>query len=165
MSFEMVFGETRQKHWYDERRGTTSREMTTRSPFIFIADDDDLDASLTVRAIKRVFPDALIEVVHDGAAAIVGLGQAICEGRIPDLAILDYKMPKCGCPEIMEGLADSHLVKDTPFVLFSSSVRPEDVSACLSIGVREFVEKPTDPERYGEVVADLCRRYVMSAAV
>lgn len=133
--------------------------MTHRRPYIFVADDDELDTSLTTRAIRRALPDAEINVAHDGEAALKELTSIAESGRWPDLILLDYKMPKKGCMDIMTELFRPDLVTKVPFVLFSSSVSPTDVQSVMAEGIREYIEKPTDPDQYDLVIRDVCHRF------
>jgi two-component system response regulator len=125
---------------------------------ILVADDDQLDARLTKRAISSALPDAEIRTFEDGEQALNALNEAE-EGDRLSLVLMDFRMPKLGCLDVLRSLARHELVEKVPFVLFSSSVGPTDVQKCLAEGVREYVEKPTDPDQYDAAVTDICRRY------
>ncbi len=139
--------------------------MSNRRPFIFLADDDDLDSSLTSRAVRRALPDAEIKAVHDGVAALAELHALAEIGRQPDLILLDYKMPRKGCADILDELLTSGITARVPFVLFSSSVSPSDVTEAIAKGIREYVEKPTDPDHYDLAVRDVCCRYAQKLPI
>jgi CheY-like chemotaxis protein len=126
---------------------------------VIVADDDELDMTLTKGAIHAEFPDAEVLSFEDGEAALSELRKISAGDRIePDLVLLDYKMPKLGCLEVVQEIGPEFWDR-VPLVLFSSSVGPTDVQRCIGLGVREYVEKPTDPDVYRATVKELCGRY------
>ena len=138
--------------------------MTNRNLRIFVADDDDFDTSLTMRAIRRSLPDVEIVAFGDGAQALETL--ALCdENTWPDLVLLDFKMPHKGCLELMRELHRPNMIRDVPFVLLSSSVSPRDVEDAFREGIREYVEKPTDPDLYESAVEDICLKYAAKTSL
>ncbi len=126
---------------------------------VIVADDDELDMRLTRGAITRALPEAEILAFEDGEAALAELQRiCTCHDTPPSLVFFDYKMPKLGCYEIIQRTGPE-MWSDVPLVLFSSSVGPTDVAKCLTMGVREYVEKPTDPDKYKATVGEICGRY------
>jgi CheY-like chemotaxis protein len=126
---------------------------------VIVADDDELDMRLTRGAITKALPDAEVLAFEDGESALQELRRISADSlTLPTLVLFDYKMPKLGCYEVMKQLGPEIWV-DIPLVLFSSSVGPTDVERCITMGVREYVEKPTDPDKYKDTVRDICGRY------
>ncbi|MEZ0326857.1 MAG: response regulator [Fimbriimonas sp.] len=126
---------------------------------VIVADDDELDMRLTRGAITRALPDAEVLSFGDGEAALAELQRISTDhDRKPNLVLFDYKMPKLGCYEVIQRTGPE-MWSDVPLVLFSSSVGPTDVARCLTMGVREYVEKPTDPDKYKATVGEICGRY------
>ncbi len=126
---------------------------------VIVADDDELDMRLTRGAISKALPDAEILSFEDGESALAELQRISSEhDQPPTLVLFDYKMPRLGCYEMMQRTGPE-MWTGIPLVLFSSSVGPTDVARCLMMGVREYVEKPTDPDTYKDTVHDICGRY------
>ncbi|AIE84503.1 two-component system regulatory protein [Fimbriimonas ginsengisoli Gsoil 348] len=67
-------------------------------------------------------------------------------------------MPGMGAPEILAATSEE-LRAQVPIVLFSSSVSPSDIARCEALGVREYVEKPTDPSAYADAVTAICTKW------
>jgi len=128
--------------------------MTRR---VLIADDSELDLQLTCRALKKLLPEWQIDSAETGNLASEKIGTP--EGI--ELVLLDFKMPGSGALEIL-AKTEPTLLGKVPFILFSSSVSPTDVSKCEAFGVREYVEKPTDPSVYAEALARICRKWISS---
>jgi two-component system, response regulator len=131
-----------------------------RETLVVVADDDELDMQLTTRAISRTFPEAHIVKCSDGSEALEQLQQYRGESEPrPTLVLMDFKMPKLGCLDVLRELDAPQMLEHVPFIVFSSSVGPSDVERCLQAGVREYVEKPTDPDKYREAVREIVERY------
>jgi CheY-like chemotaxis protein len=136
-------------------------KMGSESPIILVVDDDELDAMLTVRALGSVSSESEILQVDDGEHALSELQRMADQpsAEWPVLALMDYRMPRLGCFDILRRFGRRDFLDQVPVVLFSSSVSPAEVDRCLEIGVRDYVEKPTDPDRYRHAVADIYRRH------
>lgn len=126
----------------------------TAMPKVLVADDSDLDLLLTERAIRRALPDWEVETAFDGDEAL----HKFVLGECPSLVLLDFRMPGKGAMEILEEIPKAIRAK-VPFVLFSSAVNPRDVEACLTRGLRTYVEKPTDPVAYSQTVTAICAEW------
>lgn len=128
-------------------------------PKILVADDSELDLHLTRRALRKALPEWEIDAVEDGEEA----SRHLKSDATPELVLLDFKMPGMGASEILTSLEpDFH--RRVPIVLFSSSVSPTDVNRCLELGIREYVEKPTDPTDYANAVQSICQKWAASSA-
>jgi CheY-like chemotaxis protein len=123
-------------------------------PRVLVADDSELDLQLTRRALRKALPEWEIEAVEDGESA----GRELSAGAPPELIMLDFRMPGMGAPEILAKMPEDIKTR-VPIVLFSSSVSPSDVARCQALGVREYVEKPTDPAEYADAVTEICRKW------
>lgn len=123
-------------------------------PRVLVADDSELDMQLTRRALRKALPEWEIESVEDGIAA----GQELSGSDAPDLILLDFRMPGMGAAELLAQTPET-LRTAIPIVLFSSSVSPTDVARCQELGIREYVEKPTDPQAYAAAVQSICDRW------
>ncbi len=127
-------------------------------PTILVADDNEDDRAITIRFVRRSIPHANIVTCVDGEDTVRCLLD-FAEGPVealPQLVLLDMKMPKLNGDEVMDRLREERSLTRVPVVLFSSSALPRDVERCLRAGVRSYVCKPTDYEDYGQVVQALC---------
>lgn len=135
---------------------TVGRDRMLR---VLVADDSELDLQLTRRALKKVLPEWEIDAVEDGVSAERALS---AEAR-PELVLLDFRMPGKGALDILTAIPPE-TVASVPFILFSSSVSPTDVARCEGLGVREYVEKPTDPTDYNKAIEGICQRWIKGIA-
>ena len=121
---------------------------------ILLAEDDEDHALLTIRALRRAQP-AMDErltfaVVSDGAAVLAHLrGEAPDAGlRLPDLLLLDLKMPGMGGLDVLQALRDDPSLRTLPVIVLTTSVRDKDVEGAYRLGANEYVIKPASPEEF-----------------
>jgi len=124
---------------------------------LLIVEDNFDDEKLILRAIQRMDLEIDIEVVRDGLAAV----QRLCEGShpLPDLVLLDWKLPLMMGSEVLKQLRSDDRCKDVPVVVFSSSDRPDDSSECSELGGTDYVVKPVEYEAFLAAVQRIVRRY------
>jgi CheY-like chemotaxis protein len=121
---------------------------------IIVADDSDLDGELTRRGLSKSVGDVAIILCADGVEALAAIETVAEIG----LVILDHRMPRMGAEELLLQWTDRPV--RLPIVLFSSAVSPSNIERCLELGVTEYVEKPTDPGEYDQVVRAMAARYL-----
>jgi DNA-binding response OmpR family regulator len=116
--------------------------MQTKEKTIFIVDDDE--AVLDSMKLILEGEGFLVETAFDGN----GLTQKM-HISLPDLIILDYRLPGQNGTEIARKLKENEDTKHIPIVMASS----HDVSLLAkNIGVVDFFEKPFDIDTLLKVV-------------
>ncbi len=93
-----------------------------------------------------------VHIARDGEQALVLLDNLDFK---PDLIILDLNIPRIAGPALLHRLP----VKETPVVVFSSSVDPSEPQRILALGAREFVRKSMDLAAFTEAVCGIIRRW------
>src|SRR3954464_3285420 len=105
---------------------------TTLPRTILLADDDRDDVFFLKRAVERVEPNSTVIGVEDGQACLdylTGDGDYKDRGTaapLPDLIVLDLKMPRKTGHEVLRWLRQQPQFKTVPVVVLSGSVIPED---------------------------------------
>lgn len=136
------------------------------APFrILVAEDDPNDVMLLKRAFFKAGVDAVMDYVRDGQEVIDYLEgnppfDAPEEAPLPNLLLLDLKMPRVDGLEVLRWLQRQPFLHRLPVVVFSSSNRPEDLQEAYSLGAASYVVKPHDAQEFMEVVAALKRYWV-----
>lgn len=123
---------------------------------VLIADDSDDDRFFLKRAISRFPRFVVVGEVTDGEAAIAYLsGQTIFADRrrypLPDLLLLDLKMPHKSGFEVLQWLRSQHFPALTVVVL-SGSPLPADIQASLALGANGYWTK-TAQEAQQNIIA------------
>ena len=123
---------------------------------ILLAEDNDDDLALGIRAIKRCEGDYRVVTARDGADALELLGLGAVpnpEPLRPDLILLDLKMPKMNGLEVLERIRATHDYASTPVVMMTSSDEPNDIALCFEAGANSYTVKPVD---YTDFIEQLC---------
>lgn len=125
--------------------------MRTR-PILLVEDNPD-DRELTIRAFRKVGVVNELVTVADGEEALqylMGRGQwAGKEPELPEVVLLDLKLPKVDGMEVLREVRSSGRTKSLPVVILTSSSEEDDVARGYELGANSFVRKPVD---FGEFV-------------
>ena len=129
---------------------------------ILVAEDEDDDMFFLRRAFERA--DASHRLVHvkDGSMAIAYLlGDPPFSNRdqypLPDLLLLDLKMPKMDGFEVLATIRSQATLQDLPVVILSSSALAVDIATATKLGANDYIVKPTKVKDLFETI-----RYMVS---
>lgn len=127
---------------------------------ILLIEDNPDDELLTRRALRRIekVPHDVV-VVRDGVAALEYLHGSSESGeapaKLPDLVLLDLKMPKLSGLEVLQRLRSHERTCDLPVVVFTSSSEERDLRSSYDMGANAYVRKPVDFAEFAEAVRKL----------
>ena len=127
---------------------------------ILLVEDNMADAELTIRTLKKVHLANKLLHLKDGAEALDFL---FCRGefkdrdgsRNPRLILLDIKMPRVNCIEVLRQLKLNEQTKFIPVVIMTSSNEDQDVLSSYQLGVNSYVVKPVGFDAFAKAVAEL----------
>lgn len=124
---------------------------------ILLAEDDENDVRITLRAIQKGGLDATMSVVRDGQEALDYLerGEGYAEARRPDLVLLDMNLPKLNGMEVLRAAKTNPALRAIPVLMLTTSQRQEDVATAYALGANAFICKPIRFSRFVEVVREL----------
>jgi len=122
---------------------------------ILLAEDREDDILLIRKAFQKGFIDNPLHVVRDGEEAIhylSGEGQYSnrAEYPLPDLILLDLKMPKVDGFEVVRWIRRQPGFGSIPVVVLTSSDEIRDVNRAYALGANSFLVKPLDFENFIE---------------
>ena len=114
---------------------------------VLVADDSANDRFLVRHAVERTSRLQIAAEVSDGGQAIEYLGRAGERGQnpaisVPDLLLLDLKMPVRDGFEVLEWLRTQTLSGMTVVVL-THSMEPDHIRRALDLGADYFQVKPS----------------------
>jgi CheY-like chemotaxis protein len=132
---------------------------------VLLAEDREDDVLLIRRAFDKAQLANPIQIVHDGEEAIdylSGTGKYASrdEYPLPDLILLDLKMPKVDGFQVLEWIRQQPGIRGIAVVVLTSSDQLRDVNHAYHLGANSFLVKPTD---FGNSIelARLLREYWM----
>lgn len=118
---------------------------------VVVAEDDDDHALLIERALERA---ASVPVeIHRARNGDEALDRV--EEVVPDLLLLDLKMPARGGHEVLESLKGDDRLRRIPIAVLTSSDRDEDMARSYGLGSNHFITKPEDPSRLEDQLRSL----------
>jgi len=138
-------------------------EIIRRST-ILVAEDDEMDAFMIETAFCGANLRHLLKFVRDGQEAIHYLqGNAPYSDRrqfpVPDLLLLDLKMPRVDGFEVLRWLQLSGLSGPPVLVLSGSDLEP-DKERALKLGAREYHVKSGELAKMRDFLKEVCERWL-----
>ena len=125
---------------------------------ILVAEDDEISATLLLHRLEKDGLDVLR--FENGKEAY---DHALEE--IPDLVILDVKMPGMGGFEVLERLRRVPSYSSVPIILLTSMGSEADVVRGFQLGADDYILKPFSPLELSARVWNLLRRGRSASAV
>jgi len=127
---------------------------------ILLVEDNDDDVQLTLRALRLHRVANRVEVVSDGADALDYLHcRGAYAGRdrmdLPQLVLLDLKLPKVGGLEVLTQIRQNPRTKRLPVVILTSSNTEADVARSYDLGANSYIRKPVDFSQFMDAVNSL----------
>src|ERR1700677_3106760 len=119
---------------------------------VFLVEDNPADVLLVKVALSQV-PFLKLLVAKDGEQALKMLSSPDFR---PQLIILDLNMPRVDGQPVLQQYQQKNKV---PIVIFSSTQNKAEVQKALSLGAREYVQKPIGFEPYADAVRGIIKRW------
>jgi two-component system, response regulator len=127
---------------------------------ILLVEDNPDDEALTLRALKKNNIVNQVVVARDGSEALDYMfGTGNHAGRdstqLPQVILLDLKLPKIDGLEVLRRLRADPRTKLTPVVILTSSNEEQDRFKGYDLGANSYVRKPVDFNKFIEAVRQL----------
>jgi CheY-like chemotaxis protein len=127
---------------------------------VLLVEDNETDAELTIRALKRKNLANNLVWVKDGEEALEFI---FATGRyserevqdLPKLVLLDLRMPKVDGLEVLRKIKADERTNKIPIVVLTSSKEDKDIVESYNLGVNSYVSKPVEFEEFTEAVSTL----------
>lgn len=123
---------------------------------IFLIEDNPDDEALTLRALKKNNIMNQVIVAHDGAEALdYLLGPNSANNRVPQVILLDLKLPKIDGLEVLKRLRADERTRLLPVIILTSSREDQDLISSYELGANSYIRKPVDFNQFIAAVQQL----------
>jgi CheY-like chemotaxis protein len=131
-----------------------------KNKVILLAEDNPDDVKLTLRALKKSNILNEVIVAGDGVEALDYLfGTGKFAGRdagvLPQVVLLDLKMPKIDGLEVLHRIRADKRTKVLPVVVLTTSSEDKDRIESYKLGANSYIRKPVDFNQFAEAVRQL----------
>ena len=131
--------------------------MFTMQSVVLLADDNEDDVLALRHALRRAGIDVPLQVVEDGEEAIaylrgVGKFSNRAEFPLPDLFLLDLRMPKLDGFEVLEWLRQQPSLAPLRTIVLTMSDDVFDVDRAFALGANSFLTKSMDLLDFGNTL-------------
>jgi two-component system response regulator MtrA len=116
-----------------------SDPVSNRVPVLLVADDDEDILTLVQLRLSRSGFEVI--VARDGEEAL-----RMAQERQPDLAVLDWMMPKASGLEVLRAIRANPVTADIPVILLTARASEADVQEGLDAGAVDYIAKPFSPQ-------------------
>ena len=131
--------------------------LMTRPAHILLVEDRRMDVELTLDAFREARLSNTVQVAYTGEQALdylFGRGAFADPDKrqIPDLILLDLKLPGISGQEVLRQVKSAPDLKRIPVVVLTSSREDRDRIESYDNGVNSFLVKPITFDGFMEVV-------------
>ena len=127
---------------------------------ILLVEDNETDAELCIRALKKHGLANNILWVKDGAEALdfvfrTGDYAGVPNELRPKVILLDLQMPKVSGIEVLRKLKADAYARLIPIAVLTSSKEDNDLAECYRLGVNSYIAKPVEFDQFMDTIAQL----------
>lgn len=124
---------------------------------ILLVEDNKMDIALTLDAFRDATVSSEIQVAHNGEEALQYLfGEGKYADResfpMPDIVLLDLKMPGIGGFEVLKKVKVTPEIKRIPIIILTSSRDEGDRAESYDNGANSYLLKPISFDGFLDVV-------------
>lgn len=135
------------------------------SPRILIVEDNPDDVKLAVRSLRKCGVEDEITVAETGIVALSRLlGEDSRWRALPELVLLDLKLPAISGLEVLAQLRKHPRTQNLPVVVVTSSDDKGDLAASHRLGANGYIRKDIDPDKFQESIQRLVDSWLSSPA-
>jgi excisionase family DNA binding protein len=125
-----------------------------QSPVRILIGEDDADfAQSILQALEDAYPDYEIKAASDGYEVLLIMGSFV-----PDILILDMKMPKINGLEVCQRVKSTDLLEGVKIVAMTGNSTTYTRELVLNNGADEYLIKPFDRDVLFRLIAKLLGR-------
>jgi CheY-like chemotaxis protein len=124
--------------------------------FLLVEDDDD-HAEIVIRYLKKEATELCIDRAVDGVEALEylrGSGSS-AEAPLPDVILLDLKLPKKGGHEVLSEIKSDERLSLIPVIILTTSDAEDDRLRAYRLHANSYLLKPLNGDHFRKMVQDM----------
>ena len=137
---------------------------TTPRASILIIEDNPDHAELIEATIRDCEPKIHIQNQKNGEEALRYLSAIKGRQALPDLILMDIKMPRMNGIETLIALKQDPILRYIPVVMLSTSTNESEMRICMKSGAEIYLAKPLQANAFEELIRPLLKNWGTSAA-
>lgn len=125
---------------------------------IFLVEDDSDDQALALRTLATCCPERIVTIFHDGRDVIdhlAGMRDGAASENLPDLILLDLKLPKMSGIEVLQWLRANPTTQRLEVMILTSASDDRQILGLHRLGILAYLEKPLTPKAFLRAAAGL----------
>ena len=125
-----------------------------KTPLILLADDNP-DEELFIRDAFSYVKANLELKIFDGGQELLQHLQAINDGNLPSLIVLDYNMPKLNGADILKMLLKVERYNQIPKIMLTTSYYQPHIESCMKMGASGYLIKPDNVFSWQQIALEM----------
>lgn len=124
---------------------------------ILLVEDSPSDVRLTQEALRRAKVNNRLNVIRDGAEALLFLRREgeYADAPRPDLILLDLNLPKKNGRDVLAEVKADENLKRIPVVILTTSRAEQDILRSYNLHANCYITKPVDLHQFISVVQSI----------
>lgn len=122
---------------------------------ILLVEDNPDDVELTLRAFLTSNIGNQVHLAQDGVEALDFLLGPPAPDRLPELVLLDLKLPRVDGLEVLRRIRAEERTRLLPVVILTSSAEEEDLTRSYALGANSYIRKPVDFTQFADAIRQL----------
>ncbi|WPR76636.1 response regulator [Algoriphagus sp. NG3] len=127
---------------------------------ILVAEDDEDDKLLILKAFERTLPKEKVTCVEDGEALLKYLRHTapyddMAKFPKPDIILLDLNMPRKDGRTALAEIKSCDELKSIPVIIFTTSNSADDIKVTYKMGSSSYITKPGSFEELVRIAEEI----------
>ena len=122
---------------------------------VLLVEDNPDDVELALHAFKQHRFANNVHVCRDGVEAVHYLFGEGAPELPPRLILLDFKMPRLNCLEVLRRVRSEERTRHVPVIMLTASDEEPDMSRSYDLGANSYIVKPVDIDRFFDVINEI----------
>jgi len=122
---------------------------------ILLVEDTPEHADIIMRSLEQLERQSTVTWSKDGSEALKLLFGEVDPPYVPDIILLDIKMPRMDGFEVLSVLKNNERLKVVPIVMLSTTTNQDEIFKSYVLGANSYIIKPIGFRELVNVMRDM----------